>query len=142
MKNDEEVLKYVAENSKMGIIGINDVVNELTNKDFKDLLIREKAEYESIYNNASELLNNIDSKEKEINPLAKISIKISSQMELDKKDATQSIAKMMFDGTTKGISAIQNKLNNYEIKDKKIAELANKLKATLEHNIDDLKTFL
>ena len=135
-------MQYIVENASMGVVGINDVIAEITDEEFKKLLIDEKKEYEGIYDTGLEILRENNTPEKKVNPMAKIGSKIYSKMELAKKDATESIAKMMMEGTNKGIIAIQEKINSYSIKDTKIEDLAFKLKATLEHNVDDLKKYL
>ena len=78
----------------------------------------------------------------DIGMMAKVSSKVMSEMELMKDDSDKTIAKMMMEGTNKGIIEITEKINAYNNSDAEIVVLANKLKATLEKNIEDLKKYL
>jgi hypothetical protein len=142
LNNNVKVLQYIESNVEMGIYGIDSVVDEVTQNDFLTLLNRERNEFEVISKEAKKLLEKYNSEEKELSKFAKLGTDLSSKMMIDKENPIGCIAKMMIDGTNKGIIAVTEKINNYKIDDNEILELANKLKATLEHNIEDLKPYL
>ena len=52
------------------------------------------------------------------------------------------MAKMMIEGTNKGIIAVTEKINAYNNNDAEIIMLANKLKNNLEENVNNLKKYL
>ena len=82
-------------------------------------------------------------KEKQdINPVAKMSSYMMSKMKLMKDSSSSAIAKMMIEGSNKGIIEITEKLNNYPKDDQEIVDLANKLLDIEQKNLDDLKDFL
>ena len=65
-----------------------------------------------------------------------------SKMKLMKDSSSSAIAKMMIEGSNKGIIEITEKLNNYPKDDQEIVDLANKLLDIEQKNLDDLKEFL
>ena len=65
-----------------------------------------------------------------------------SEMSLLKDNTINNIAKLMVEGTTKGVVEIIEKLNAYNNTDVEITVLADRLKSMLENNIDELKKYL
>jgi len=63
-------------------------------------------------------------------------------MLLIKKDEENKIAKMMIEGSNKGIIEITEKLNSFKNCDIEIKDLAKKLLATEQHNLEELKKYL
>ena len=74
--------------------------------------------------------------------MAKMSTKMMAEMKMIKDESDQTIAKMMVEGSNKGVIEITEKINAYNNTDAEIVVLAGKLKATLEKNIDELKKYL
>jgi len=74
--------------------------------------------------------------------MAKVSTKVMSEMTLLKENTTQVIAKMMVEGTNKGITQITEKINAYNNSDAEIVVLANRFKSMLEKNVEELKKYL
>lgn len=80
-------------------------------------------------------------KEEEISALKKLSSKIMSEAMTINKDE-KNIVKLMMEGNEKGVIAIQEKINMYENQDEEIVNLAKKLLATEEHNMEEFKQYL
>ena len=74
--------------------------------------------------------------------MAKVSTKIMSEMSMLKDDSSKNIAKMMIEGTNKGIIELTEHINAYDNNDAEIIVLANKYKDILENNIEELKRYL
>ncbi len=142
MDSEVEFLNYIYKNAQMGVIGIDDVITKANNEKFIKLLKSEREEYQTICNEAENILKKYGKQNEEIGVMAKMSSKMMSEMKMLKDDSDETIAKMMMEGTNKGIIAITEKINSYNIKDAEIVVLATKLKATLEKNVDELKKFL
>ena len=74
--------------------------------------------------------------------MAKISSYMMTQMKTMSDSSTSNLAKMMMEGSNKGIIEITEKLNNFAEQDEEIVALANKLLETEQNNLDNLKQFL
>lgn len=142
MSEEVEFLNYIYKNAKMGIVGIDSVITKSTDEKFEKLLIKQKDEYESICKEAYDILKKYGKEYEDVSALAKISTNVMSEMSLLKDDSIQNIAKMMVEGTTKGVVEIIEKLNAYNNTDVEITVLADRLKSMLENNIDELKKYL
>ena len=126
----------------MGVIGIDDIITKANNEKFIKLLKQEREEYQSICNEAENILKKYGKQNEELGLMAKMSSKMMSEMKMLKDSSDQTIAKMMMEGTNKGIIEITEKINSYNCDDAEIIVLANRLKSTLEKNIDELKKYL
>ncbi len=137
-----EFLNFIYKGADMGVIGIDNVITKVQNEKMEKLLKTEREEYENIKKETENVLKKYGRQTEEVGTMAKMSTKMMSEMEMLKDNSDQTIAKMMMEGSNKGVIEIQEKINNYKVKDAEIIVLANKLKSTIENNIDDLKKYL
>ena len=142
MSEEVEFLNYIYKNAEMGIIGIDDVITKSSNEKFTKLLKSQKEDYEEICKESKDILKKYGKSNEEIGVMAKMSTKMMAEMSLMKEESDQIIAKMMMEGSNKGVIEITEKINAYNNIDAEIVVLANKLKSTLEKNIDELKKYL
>lgn len=142
VNNHIEFLNYIYQNAEMGIVGINDIIPKVKDEEFETLLNEQKSDYENICNEAIEILKKYGKEQQELNKMAKISSYMMSMMKTMKDPSTSNLAKMMMEGSNKGIIEITEKINNFKEKDEEIVDLANKLLETEQNNLDNLKKFL
>ena len=142
MSEEVEFLNYIYKNAKMGVIGIDSVITKVTDQKFEQVLNKQKDEYESICKEADDILKKYGKKYEDVSALSKISTTMMSEMSLIKDNSIKHIAKLMVEGTNKGIIEIVEKLNAYNNSDAEITVLADRLKSMLEKNIDELKKYL
>lgn len=142
MGKDVEFLNYIYQNSKMGIVGIDNIKSKIFDENLKNIIASQKKEYETICDETIILLNELKMGEKDVSNMAKIMTYFMANLELLKDDSTSNIAKLMIEGSNKGIIEINKKLNSYNNMNPKIVKLAKKLLATEQHNIDELKIYL
>lgn len=142
MSEEVEFLNYIYKNAEMGVIGIDDVIGKVSNEKFAKLLKSQREDYDSICTEAEDILKKYGKQNEEVGTMAKMSSKMMSEMKFLKDDSDQTVAKMMMEGTNKGVIEITEKTNAYNNTDAEIVVLANRLKAMLEKNIDDLKKYL
>ena len=140
--DEKEFLNCIYKNAEMGIIGIDDVITKVEDTEFEKLLKRQRKEYEKITSEAEKILSKYYEDNENISVFAKASTKIMSEMALLKDNSVSKVAKMMMDGTNKGIVELVEKINAYNGIDKDIVILANKFQKMLENNIEDLKPYL
>ena len=143
-KRLEEVdfLNYIYKNAEMGIVGINNIITKVKDEEFEELLNNQKNEYKNICREAENILKKYGKQNEEIGAMAKVSSMVMTEMSMLKDDSVNNIAKMMIEGTNKGIIEITEKINAYDNTDAEIVVLANKLKNTEEKNIEELKKYL
>lgn len=137
-----EFLNTIYQTTEMGVIGINDVFDKVSKAGFREFLEEQKKEYNTILEESEKILTSYGAKEKELGKMVKMNSKMMADMKLIAKKEDKVIAKMMVEGTVKGISKIQEAINTYNEEDMEIVELAKKLLKTLENNIEGLKIYL
>ncbi len=143
MNKNVEFLDYIYQNAEMGVNGINQIVDRVDNAELAKLMEEQKEEYDHILESAKEIYKKYGQEEKELGKLTKItSYVMTEMMMMSKKGEDNSVAKMMIEGSNKGIIEITEKINHYETCDKEIKSLAEKLLATEQHNLDELKKYL
>lgn len=143
MNKDVEFLDYIYQNAEMDVVGINHIIDRISNADLESLILEQRDEYEAIMDEAREIYKKYGKDEKELSKLTKLSSNIMSEMMmLAKKGEDNSIVKMMIEGSNKGIIEITEKLNNLKTNDEEIKALAEKLLATEQHNLDEMKKYL
>lgn len=144
-KNEDQNVEYlncIYKNAIMGIIGIDDIIEKVNSSEFEKVLNNEKNEYDAICREAINILKKYGKKEEDVGSLAKVSTKIMSEMKLLKETTDEVIAKMMIEGTNKGIIEVSEKINSYDNSDSEIVLLLNKLSELLKNNIEELKKYL
>lgn len=144
-KNEDQNVEYlncIYKNANMGIIGIDDIIEKVNSSEFEKVLNNEKNEYDAICREAINILKKYGKKEEDVSSLAKVSTKIMSEMKLLKETTDEVIAKMMIEGTNKGIIEVSEKNNSYDNSDSEIVLLLNKLSELLKNNIEELKKYL
>lgn len=142
MGKDVEFLNYIYQNAKMGVVGIDNIKAKIYDEELKDLIATQRKEYVSICDETTKLLNELGVSEKDISTMAKVMTYFMANLELLKDDSASNIAKLMIEGSNKGIVEITKKLNGYNNANKKVEKLAKKLLVTEQHNIDELKIYL
>lgn len=142
MGKDAEFLNYIYQNAKMGVIGIDNIKDKIFDDELKNVIATQKKEYQKIADDASSILNELGLTEKDVSKMAKVSTYVMTNLEMLKDDSSSNIAKLMIEGSNKGIIEINKNLNSYNNMNSKIIKLAKKLLATEQHNIDELKIYL
>lgn len=142
MSEEVEFLNYIYKNAEMGMIGIDNIITKIKDEKLEKVVKDQREEYDRVCTEAENILKKYGKQNEEVSKAAKISTTIMSEMTLLKDNSTQTIAKMMIEGTNKGIIEITEKINAYNNSDAEIVVLANRLKSILENNIEELKKYL
>lgn len=137
-----DFLNTIYKTSEMGIIGINDVIDKSSKEEFRNLLNEQKDDYNEILQDAIKLYTAYGMEEKELNAFIKMNSKVMSEMKLMTNSSDETIAKMMMEGTNKGIIKINKTMNENPDADEEAVKLAKKLLKIMEHNMEDLKIYL
>lgn len=139
---EKEILLKLYQNVEMGIVGIEAIEDKIESRSLAKLILNQKKEYELLKEKLVSLCSKYNVEDKELGGLVKLSsdMMVTLKTLMDKSEHT--IAKMMMEGTNKGLIQLEELLNNYQGKDEKITELI-KETIDLEHqNNEELKIYL
>ena len=139
---EKEVLLKLYQNVEMGIVGIESLENKIESRSLTKLILNQKKEYEMIKEKLVSLCSKYNVEDKELSSFAKISSDMMVKMKTLMDKSEHNIAKMMMEGTNKGLIQLEELLNNYQGKEEKILDLLKKT-IDLEHqNNEELKIYL
>ena len=127
---------------KMGVQGINEVIDETENKQLLDVLNKYLQDHKKLGDKTHEYLNRFHDSDKEPNPIATAMswVKINFKMLQGNKD--EQIADVMTDGCNMGIKSIARYLNKYPTALPEIKELVAVIIEIEENFALDLRRFL
>ena len=127
---------------KMGVASIDDVVNYVRGKDFKQRLTDCKTEHKELASEIQQLLDRYHDDGKEPNPIAKSMSKVKTNIKIgmDASDAT--IADLMTDGCNMGVKSLNRYLNQYEAADEVSKDITKRLINLEEKLAVDIRQYL
>lgn len=137
--HDVEALNELYKIVTMGIIGIDEVKGHIEDKALAKTMSDAKKKYMVNKMDITNMLKELGEEPTEINIIIKMFNEIYTGIELLKCDDSK-IAKMLTEGTNKGIIKVEEILN-FET-DKKVTELAEELLELLEFQIKSWKSYL
>lgn len=145
MNENNELLEYIYQNSKMGVKSCTNLINILNTKDnkIKKIVEGELKGYEEFVKKSEKLLKKHKVEPKEKGVMADIMSKIGMNMEMMKDNSDAKVADMLTKGFTMGNVDIAKKIDRYEKDaDKDILALAKELLDFGKKNIEILKPYL
>lgn len=145
METENELLLYIYQDSKMATTNLTTLLKTINNKDNKIKKTIEEilTEYEKYLKESEKLLKKQDIEPKEKSIIANFSSKMGIKSEIAKDNSDSRIADMLIKGLSMGSIDMQKKIDNFkDITDKKIIDLAKKLKSFQEKQIEELKKYL
>lgn len=112
---------------KMGVSSIDDVLEFVSHKKFKEELNSCKEEHVKLNEELQDLLNKYHDDGKDPNPMAKGMswIKTNVKLSLDESDGT--IADLITDGCNMGVKSLNKYLNQYEAADEVSKDICKRL---------------
>lgn len=141
MKDDCTLLNHIRQTTEMGVDGIDSVM-QYADGSFRQALQQQRTEYNKLHQSADELLRKHDGRPEDLGSFAKWSSELSSGLKTMMDSSQSNIAKMMIQGNTMGVTKSMQTMRECTVNDKAVTSLANKLLATEQANIDQMKTFL
>ena len=137
--NDVEALNELYKVVTMGIIGIDEVKGHIEDKALAKTMSDAKKKYMVNKMDITNMLKELGEEPIEINIIIKMFNEIYTGIELIKCDDSK-IAKMLTEGTNKGIIKVEGILNCET--DKKVTKIAEELLELLEFQIKSWKSYL
>lgn len=127
---------------KMGVDSINDVLDDVSDSQFRKVLSDCRGEHEKLSTEIQSLLDEYGDEGKDPNPMAKGMswIKTNAKMAWDGSDST--IADLMTDGCNMGVKSLSKYLNQYKAASEKTKDIAKKLIAVESTLSTDMRQYL
>ncbi len=142
MKEEIEFLEYIYQNSKMGQDSIINMLKTRNKNDEIELVLKEQLEdYRKVVNSASAMLERRMKKVKDINVMAKIGTYMNIKLNMLEDDSPQKVADMFIEGSKMGIEQIEKNLQEYNISNKYVKNLGEKLLEIEKKNISNLHKY-
>lgn len=137
-----KLLKECDAGIKMAVSSFDEVLEDVSDSEMKQLLQESKAHHEELENEICELLISHGTEEKNPNPIAKGMswMKTNMKMGMDNSDAT--VADLITDGCDMGIKSLNKYLNQYKAADYKSKDICNRLIAMEEQLEKELRKYL
>lgn len=142
MNKNLELLNYIYQNARMGVIAIDNLKDHIEDIKLKEYVMEEYQDYQAICNDAINYFIKLGHKEIDLSTMLKVNTYIMVNIKALMDNSTTNIAKMMIEGSNKGIIEINENLNKYDDCDEKIKSLGTKLLKVEEKNLENLKKFL
>ena len=127
---------------KMGVASIDDVLEYVSDEDFKKLLIHCKDEHIELNDKVQKLLGEYHDDGKDPNPMAKGMSWMKTNMKLVMHESDATIADLMTDGCNMGVKSFHKYLNQYKAADEKSKDIAKKLINIEEKLTVDIRGYL
>ena len=127
---------------KMGISSIDDVLDHVSSQTFKERLLANKQEHETLQTEIQNLLTKYHDDGKSPNPIAKGMSWFKTNMKLTMNESDQTIADLMTDGCNMGVKSLNKYLNKYEAADEKSKDIAKRLIHLEQKLTEDIRDFL
>lgn len=142
MNENVEMLNYIYQNAEMGKNTIEQILKEVKDLEFREILKEQLKDYEYVSNKCDTLLNVEGKLPKGIDVMPKIMSYFKIKLDTLKDDTSSHIAEMMINGSTMGVTDITKNLNKYHDVDNNTKDLASRLLKIEQDNIEALKPYL
>lgn len=127
---------------KMGVSAIDDVMNYVSDQNFRDRLADCRTEHEKLEEQIQTQLDRFHDDGKEPNPMAKGMswVKTNAKLAMDESDST--IADLLTDGCNMGVKSLNRYLNQYEAADEYSKDITKRLINLEEKLTVDIRQYL
>ncbi|MBQ3226635.1 MAG: hypothetical protein IJB48_06215 [Clostridia bacterium] len=127
---------------KMGVSSIEDVLDNVENKEFKSLLTKCKEEHETLEDELQTLLDKYHDDGKDPAPIAKGMSWMKTNMKLAMNESDKTVADLMTDGCNMGVKSLNMYLNKYKAADEVSKDITKKLINLEEKLAVDIRKFI
>lgn len=142
MPDTISLLKECDAGIKMGIESIDEVIEKVSDAEFKDKLTNYKKDYNFLQDEIVKLLDKYHKEGKDINPIAKGMAKMSTGIKIAMNHTDATIADIMTDGCNMGVKSLNKYLNQYTKATDEAKELAKKLIRLIDNQEFDIRKYL
>ena len=140
--NEIEMLNYIYQNSKIGIINIDNIKGEIKNKNLQKSLKTQQNNYFEICNEATDLLFSAGKEREEVSSITKVMTYIDSRINTMNDNSLKNIIKLLINKNTERIIDLENRIKEYKGNNKKVKSLCKKLLILEKNNLEKNKKYL
>lgn len=141
-KDTVRLLRECDAGVKMGIASIDEVLDNVSDSDFKEKLTTCKEKHESLTHEIQTLLDEYGDEGKEPNPMAKSMSWMKTNMKMAVDESDETIADLMTDGCNMGVKSLSKYLNQYKAASERTKDVAKKLIAIESTLTQDIRQYL
>ena len=127
---------------KMGVSSIDEVIEHVESKDFREKLSVCKEEHMKLQAELQHLLEKYQDDGKDPNPIAKGMSWMKTNVKLGMDDTDATIADLMTDGCNMGVKSLNRYLNQYEAADEVSKDITKRLINLEEKLTIDIRKYL
>ena len=142
MLDDKEMLQFIMKTAEMGCRGINAIKHYANSEEMSNALRAQTIEYGRIYHNAYNMLRERNQPSCHVSPMSNSMAKMVVNRQMKNDSSDPHIAEMMIRGNTIGVQKTSRRIRQYNKSDESISKLAQKLMATEQANIEEMKSYL
>lgn len=137
-----EFLKQLHQASQMGRDALEHVNSNIAQGKLREAVEKDIFDYSDVCSQITEKLEERDEKPKSVGKIPQKMAGMMIDLKIKEDTADSEVAKMVIDGTTKGVTEITTKLNDFSDIDNDLKNIAYKLLWVQQKNIDEMKGFL
>lgn len=127
---------------KMGVASIDEVLDHVENRTFRQDLNQCKKEHQKLNGEIQSLLSKYQDEGKDPNPMAKGMSWMKTNMMLGMNGSDKTIAGLMTDGCNMGVKSLNKYLNQYEAADEVSKDIAKRLVNLEEQLVRQIRPYL
>lgn len=139
---DTELLQFIHKTARMGEESLRDIEPMVKENELYSAISSQIREYKSIAGCANRMLEERGEMSPDPGTFSKVSSGVMTAMKMMADNSSSKIAEMVIQGNTMGITKGTKHLNDYTGDDRQVKALAQKLIATEQANVEQMKPFL
>lgn len=136
------LLKECDAGTKMAVLSIDDILDQVQNQRFKTMLVEFKDKHTSLGNEIHTLLLQQNEEDKEPSPVAKGMSWVKTNMKMMMEESDKTVADLITDGCNMGVKSLSRYLNQYTSADEKSKSICNELISIEENFAISIRCFL
>lgn len=137
-----ELLKECNSGVKMGIASIKEVINQVENNEFRNLLEMSINRHQKLGDETRNVLNRYDDAGEQPNAMAKGMSWMKTNIKLAISPTDETISDLITDGCNMGVKSLNKYLNEYEAASEEAKDIAKKLISEEENLARDIRRYL
>ncbi len=137
-----ELLGNIYRNAEMGRDGLYFVLRKTDDTTFRKLITTQLMEYQSIMDEAEELLQKAGYTPTGSPAMARTMVRMTACRKTAQDNTPSALADMLIQGSTMGVTKIMKQISRYDNRSEEALNLAKRLQQTEENNIHQMKQYL
>ena len=142
VEREVEFLKQLHQAAQMGRDTLEHVNNNIGPGELREAVEKDIFDYSDVCAQITEKLDERDERPKAVGAIPRKMAGMMIDMKIKDDTADSEIAKMIIDGTTKGVTECTSKLSDFADIDNDIKNIGYKLLYVQQKNIDEMRRFL